>query len=414
MKALRGRWWWFVLLFVAAAWAQDAQGKELLGVSVTCGQDWLSVAVPTSLLGSHLARGELTLGSGCGVTAADGDRYWLEHPLVGCGTTLELLPDSIHYSNVLHYQPLTGKPVARSRPFSLPVDCSYPRVGNVSSRALQPNWISFSSTVAHRRRLRFALDVYDSSWSSQLLQPPRYSLGELINVEASVDTNHQLPLRVFVAECVASPSTAEWLRHEVITDDGCLLDGQLGRSRFLPQHGNSSLRFQLDTFLFPNASGSQVCANRLYLRCHLKAVAPAAGGILGKACSYDPVGGLLGEATVLLGPLELLSALPSSSPGNCTAPEASRMPSARPSVPAMRGQERDSRPAAPGTMVAMCCVLLAVSLAGCYCSVRRHRAGDPEAALGEPQAVAMASTAPTENHSTPRTCPAPVVDPSMV
>ncbi|NXN20089.1 ZP3 protein, partial [Indicator maculatus] len=94
------------------------------------------------------------------------------------------------------------------------------RVGNVSSRALQPSWISFGSTVTHRRRLRFALDVYDSSWSSQLLQPPRYSLGELINVEASVDTSHQLPLRVFVAECVASPSTAERLRHEVITDDG--------------------------------------------------------------------------------------------------------------------------------------------------------------------------------------------------
>lgn len=46
----------------------------------------------------------------------------------------------------------------------------------------------------------------------------------------------------------------------------CLLDGQLGRSRFLPRRGDGSLRFQLDTFLFLNASGSQVCARGLGVR----------------------------------------------------------------------------------------------------------------------------------------------------
>ena len=39
----------------------------------------------------------------------------------------QLLPDSIRYSNVLHYRPSAGGPVARTRPFSLPVDCYYPR-----------------------------------------------------------------------------------------------------------------------------------------------------------------------------------------------------------------------------------------------------------------------------------------------
>ena len=59
-------------------------------VSVTCGHAWLSVAVPAGLLGSRVAAGELMLGSGCGVTATDGDGYRLEHPLVSCGTTLEV------------------------------------------------------------------------------------------------------------------------------------------------------------------------------------------------------------------------------------------------------------------------------------------------------------------------------------
>ena len=59
-------------------------------VSVTCGRAWLSVTVPAALLGSRAASGDLRLGSGCGVTGADGDGYRLEHPLGGCGTTLEV------------------------------------------------------------------------------------------------------------------------------------------------------------------------------------------------------------------------------------------------------------------------------------------------------------------------------------
>ncbi|NXI44907.1 ZP3 protein, partial [Galbula dea] len=94
------------------------------------------------------------------------------------------------------------------------------RMGSVSSGAIQPHWIPVGSTVAHRRRLRFALDVYDSSWSSRLHQPPTYSLGELINIEASVGTDPQLPLKVFVDQCVVSPGVAAPLKYELITDDG--------------------------------------------------------------------------------------------------------------------------------------------------------------------------------------------------
>ncbi|XP_074774718.1 zona pellucida sperm-binding protein 3-like [Athene noctua] len=441
MKALVRRC--FVLFLAAAAWAQDAL------VSVTCGHTWLSVWVPAGLLGSRVASGELMLGSGCGVTAADGDGYRLEHPLVACGTTLELLPDRIRYSNVLHYRPLVGGPVARARPFSLPVDCYYPRTGSVSLGAIQPTWVPFSSTVTHRRHLRFALDVYDSTWSSRLHQPT-YFLGELVNIEASVSTDPRLPMRVFVDECVASPSTATWLKYKVIADNGCLLDGQLGRSRFLPQRGDSFLRFQLDTFLFPNASSSQI-----YLHCHLKAVTEGAGSTSGKSCSYDrtadawhspdgancsccgsPAGcggrrrrqlagsrGLLGEASILLSPLGLVSALPSLSPaptGLLKAPEPSTALPRRPSVPVVREEKRDSGPAVPGTtlaMVAMCSILVAVSVVGCYCSVQRyqsgHGVGDRETASGEPCDVAMAPTAAGGAWATPRTPPVPA-DPAVV
>ncbi|NXK24957.1 ZP3 protein, partial [Arenaria interpres] len=100
-------------------------------------------------------------------------------------------------------------------------DALWRRTGGVSlGGAIQPTWVPFGSTFTHRRRLRFALDAYDSSWSSRLPQPT-YSLGELINLQASVDADPRLPLRVFVDQCVASPSAvAPRLRYEVIAEDG--------------------------------------------------------------------------------------------------------------------------------------------------------------------------------------------------
>lgn len=49
------------------------------------------------------------------------------------------------------------------------------RTGSVSSGGVQPTWVPFSSTAAHRRRLRFALDVYDSEWVT--LNPPFPCVG---------------------------------------------------------------------------------------------------------------------------------------------------------------------------------------------------------------------------------------------
>lgn len=57
------------------------------------------------------------------------------------------------------------------------------------------------------------------TWSSRLHQPT-YSLGELINIQASVSTDPLPPLRVFVDECVASPSAAAWPKYKVIADNG--------------------------------------------------------------------------------------------------------------------------------------------------------------------------------------------------
>lgn len=92
----RGHWCWgLAWLAPLGTWGSSASwfsppSPHPATVSVTCGHAWLAVVVPAGFLGSRVASGELTLGSGCGVTTADGDGYWLKHLLVGCGTTLEV------------------------------------------------------------------------------------------------------------------------------------------------------------------------------------------------------------------------------------------------------------------------------------------------------------------------------------
>ncbi|NXP04196.1 ZP3 protein, partial [Thinocorus orbignyianus] len=99
-------------------------------------------------------------------------------------------------------------------------DAPWHRTGSVSLGAIQPTWDPFGSIITHRRRLGFTLDVYDSSWSSRLHQPS-YSLGELLNVQASISTEPPLPLKVFVDQCVASSSpVATWPRYKVIVENG--------------------------------------------------------------------------------------------------------------------------------------------------------------------------------------------------
>ncbi|KAJ7427712.1 hypothetical protein BTVI_01608 [Pitangus sulphuratus] len=134
--------------------------------------------VPVCLLGGRVAAGELILGSGCGLTSADRDGFQLEHPLLGCGTTLEDRQHFIH-AHPSHLDPLR----------------------------------------LHWRQPHFALAVFDSSWSSHLSHPS-YSLGELINVQASLGTDPREALRVFVDKCVAIPGLSKWPEFRVIADNG--------------------------------------------------------------------------------------------------------------------------------------------------------------------------------------------------
>ncbi|XP_061465702.1 zona pellucida sperm-binding protein 3-like [Rhineura floridana] len=443
---------WALFLVVAAVSAQNTS------VSVSCGSSHLLITVPVDLFGVGVAVGanELTLGSGCSVTAVHLNTLQLEYPLSACGAIRKLLPKSIHYRNILHYVPSTANGVIRTSRFSHPIDCFYPRSWNVSSLGLQPTWIPFTSTVMERQHLEFVLEVYDSMWSLPL-SDPTYFLGDLINIQASVKKGSHVPLKIYMDECVARPNAESSVKYEVITNHGCLVDGQHGSSHFLPTQEGGILRLQLDSFAFIGASNHQI-----YLICHLKAVPIGSVDRRNKACSYDHTtaswssheGGdcsccaspsgcgsrrrkrrqqqrkeLFGEVNLKLGPIalkaeqmnnsvvlngsstvELMSVVSSYTTSETSyalskVPHAAELPPNQVVNIIMRGGVNEESgfylhlPFSTATLVIIiaCAFIGFVSMLGCYCSTKRSHRGyrmeTVRAALAEAGAVAMAPAA---------------------
>ncbi|XP_036592339.1 zona pellucida sperm-binding protein 3-like [Trichosurus vulpecula] len=263
-------------------------------VAVQCEDDRLVVSVNRDFFGTGrlVQAAELTLGpSACAPVPAEplSKRVVFEVGLHECGSELQMTPDSLIYSTVLHYAPnLSQSPlVLRSSPVSVPIQCQYPRRDNVSSRGIQPTWVPFHSTLSREQRLKFSLRLMADDWSTERTSSA-FQLGDLIHIQADVYTGYHVPLRLFVDSCTATltPDPASVPYHVVIDFNGCLVDGQSRDSSSIfisPRPGQNVLRFLVDSFRF-----AQDSRNEIYITCHLKVTATdQAPSPLNKACSYN-------------------------------------------------------------------------------------------------------------------------------
>ncbi|XP_068129454.1 zona pellucida sperm-binding protein 3-like [Hyperolius riggenbachi] len=202
-----------------------------------------------------------------------------------------MTPDWLIYSTNLTYSPTTarGVPIMRSSPAVVPIQCFYPRLGNVSSQAIKPTWSPFSTTVSSEERLSFSLRLMNDDWTG-----PRqfmfYNLGEVFNIEASVDATNHVDLILFVDRCVASTTVTQDFSsgplYNIITTNGCLVDGTQddASSAFRsPRIQPNKLQFSVDAFRFVEEDTSVI-----YITCDLRA-APLTQvpDPVNKACSYS-------------------------------------------------------------------------------------------------------------------------------
>uniref|UniRef100_A0A8C2Z1C0 Zona pellucida sperm-binding protein 3 n=1 Tax=Cyclopterus lumpus TaxID=8103 RepID=A0A8C2Z1C0_CYCLU len=260
-------------------------------VAAECRESTVHVEVKKDMfgIGQIINNPDLTLGN-CGAVAEDTAAQVLifEAELQNCLSSLAMTEDSLIYTFTMNYVPqaLGGSPVVRTNQAAVIVECHYPRYHNVSSLALDPQWIPFSAVKMAEEFLYFTLKLMTDNW--QYERPSyQYFLGDTINFEAVVKQYFHVPLRIYVDSCVATlaPDVSSNPRYAFIDNYGCLLDARLtgSDSKFMLRSADNKLQFQLEAFRFQN-----VDTGLLYITCHLKA--RAASSIIDsehRACSWN-------------------------------------------------------------------------------------------------------------------------------
>ncbi|KAM9312175.1 uncharacterized protein PAF06_010092 [Gastrophryne carolinensis] len=261
-------------------------------VSVACGAGSMMVAVRLDLYGngkmakiSDLKLGPQTCSPG---TQSTDTVAIFENLLQDCSKPVQMNDDWILYSTYLTYspRPSSNAPIYRSSPAMVPIDCLYPRHGNVSSNAIQPTWVPFGTTLTSEERLAFSLHLMTDDWSN-IRSSLTFLIGGVFNIEASVETQNHLPMILFVDRCVASLSEdpQSTPNYDIITDNGCLVDGRLeeASSSFEPRQEPNKLHFTVDVFRFLNEERSTI-----FITCYLRVVpATQPPDPMNKACSYS-------------------------------------------------------------------------------------------------------------------------------
>ncbi|XP_055964206.1 zona pellucida sperm-binding protein 3 [Sorex fumeus] len=273
-------------------------GRALLGahpVEVSCQESQLAITVSRDLFGTGklIRPQDITLGPGlCRPALALEEEIRFEVGLHECGNKLQVTPDALVYRTFLLHipRPSGNLSILRTSPARIPLECRYPRHGNVSSRAILPTWVPFHTTVSSSEKLVFSLHLMEDDWSGEK-QMPTFQLGDRAHLEARVHAGSHVPLRLFVDSCVATPTADQHASpsHTIVDLHGCLVDGLSDASSAFhtPRPAPERLRFSVDVFYFANDS-----RNTVYITCHLK-VAPVDHGpnAQHKACSFNKASG---------------------------------------------------------------------------------------------------------------------------
>ncbi|XP_073479110.1 zona pellucida sperm-binding protein 3-like [Aquarana catesbeiana] len=259
-------------------------------ISVQCEEDSMVVSVMMDFYGNGklVKPSDLTLGTqGCKPNTQSANDVIFQISLQDCGNTVQMVQDWVIYATNLTYRPTSSIPIIRTNSAVVPIMCYYYRHANVSSKAIEPTWVPFSSTVSLEERLSFSLRLMTENWSGPR-SSPIYQLGDILYIEASVDTQNHVGLILFIDQCVAtiSPDPTSAPSYDIIANNGCLIDGMQddSSSAFItPRVEPDKLQFTVDAFRFLGNDASLI-----YITCYLRAASTTqVPDAMNKACSYS-------------------------------------------------------------------------------------------------------------------------------
>ncbi|CAI9540140.1 unnamed protein product [Staurois parvus] len=214
-------------------------------------------------IGKLVKPSDLSLGpQSCKPSTQTANEAIFQIRLQECGNSVQMTADWVIYSTSLTYRPTSSIPIIRTNPAVVPIMCYYYRHANVSSKAIEPTWVPFSTTVSSEQKLSFSLRLMMEDWSGPR-NSPIYQLGDILYIEASVDTRNHVGLIPYIDKCVAtiSPDPTSAPSYDIIANNGCLVDGLQddSSSAFItPRIKPDKLQFTVDAFRFLEKDASLV------------------------------------------------------------------------------------------------------------------------------------------------------------
>ncbi|XP_041094032.1 zona pellucida sperm-binding protein 3-like isoform X2 [Polyodon spathula] len=144
-------------------------------VTLDCRKDAMVVTVNRDLFGiGYLVNSaDLSVGSaGCSATSTDSvaGTVLFSIQLQDCGSTFQVFPDFLSYTNHLYYKPASIGIITRVNMADILLECRYPRRWNVSSSPIKPTWVPFTSTASTEQILDFSLLLMSDNWSGPVVR----------------------------------------------------------------------------------------------------------------------------------------------------------------------------------------------------------------------------------------------------
>ncbi|XP_053862026.1 zona pellucida sperm-binding protein 3-like isoform X2 [Malaclemys terrapin pileata] len=184
-----------------------------------------------------------------------------QYHLKDCSFSRLTSGNMIEYFTDLVYRPSPGTGRRYATSFTERINCTDYEAGR-----LAPTY--GSSVTGHLSAsgvLKFTVTLMNVDFSAPS-DSKVFFLGSQIHIEFSVQSSFHQPLQIFVDECTATP-TPEFSKsprnYSIIANHGCLVDGKVANSQFLPRQTPEAIQLSLEAFEFAGVDSD------IYLHCQV-------------------------------------------------------------------------------------------------------------------------------------------------
>ncbi|XP_074869310.1 zona pellucida sperm-binding protein 3-like [Carettochelys insculpta] len=272
--------WLLLLVWQAVAAAQRA---PMNSVFYECNKTSIHLAVRLDPLGNGrlLDPQFVHLGS-CRYSILDNLQGFLHFQLClrDCGFSRLTSGNMVEYFADLVYRPPVGRGRRYSSPFAERINCTDYGTGYVAPMYLS----SVTGQLSASGALVFRVTLMNVNFSAPSDSRVVF-LGSQIHLEFAVESSFHQPLQIFVDECTATPTPElgkSPMNYSIIANHGCLVDGKVANSQFLPRQSPEAIQLSLQAFEFIGVDSD------VYLHCQVLVWDPKLlGGHTRKACSFD-------------------------------------------------------------------------------------------------------------------------------